>query len=268
MQALDDVADRSELNDGAWDHLGAFFEGVYEWCQEYLAPALEIIRKIAEVVKSIVDVLSLIVGILSIFLPFLAPLAAALTLVSLGLAALILVCSLLLFVLGKESLGRVLSDAIGLATSVLTSKLGGLKIFSPGAKLAGFTKVLKPAEWVGAGQGMTAKFVTDVAFDGLRATNLEFAKQIALKVLKPDTLTIRLVSKFASDDLKNGLDFRVDAFPENTVGSWSEGSSMWDLTTSEIQDSRGKIVLNTLTGGAFSNIVKLTEPISFSQAAA
>ena len=74
-------------------------------------------------------------------LPFLAPLAAALTLVSIGLAAAVLLCSLVLFALGRESLGRVLSDTIGLATSVITAKLGGI-----GDKLKGIGN-FKPGNW-------------------------------------------------------------------------------------------------------------------------
>ena len=91
--------------------------------------------------KSILDVICLIVTVLSIFIPILAPLAAALTAVSLILGGLILLCSLCLFALGRLSAGELLGDAIDFAAGVITSKLGGIKPSS----LSGFTSAGRAA---------------------------------------------------------------------------------------------------------------------------
>ena len=92
ISALQNAADTAGLNDGFWDRVGAVVEVMYEWAQEHLGPFIEQLRAVLEIIKGIIDILALIVGVLSLFLPFLAPLATALTLVSLGLAAAILLC--------------------------------------------------------------------------------------------------------------------------------------------------------------------------------
>ena len=121
IAGLDDAAQLAGLNDNFWEGIEGAFDAFYDLAQKYLAPIITIIREVLEVIKSIVDILAFIVTILAIFIPVLAPIAAALTIVSLALSVLIFACSLVLFALGKETLGRVLGDLIGVAVSCLTA---------------------------------------------------------------------------------------------------------------------------------------------------
>lgn len=136
IAGLDDAAESAGLNDSFWEGIEGTFDALYDLAQKYLAPLVEILRDVLEILKKIVDILALIVTILAIFIPVLAPLAAALTVISLVLAAAILLCSLVLFALGKETLGRVIGDVIDLAVGVITAKLGGIKFGSVAGDLA------------------------------------------------------------------------------------------------------------------------------------
>lgn len=130
IAGLDRAAEAAGLNDDFWERIEGAIDAFYDLAQKYLAPLVEILRDVLEVLKKIVDILALIVTILAIFIPVLAPIAAALTVLSLVLGALILLCSLVLFALGKETLGRVIGDAIDLTVGIITAKLGGIKFGS------------------------------------------------------------------------------------------------------------------------------------------
>lgn len=132
VNGLAKAEEAAGLNDGFWDGILGDLQQLWELISKYLGPILEIIRTALEAIKKIVDILALIVSIASIFLPFLAPLAGALTALSAVLAIAIFACSALLFLMGRESLGRVISDGIGAVVGVLTSKLGGNTIFKFG----------------------------------------------------------------------------------------------------------------------------------------
>ena len=258
IAALQDAADTAGLNDGFWDYVGLGLEVMYEWAQENLTPILEAIRSIAELLKSIVDILSLIVTILAIFLPFLAPLAAALTLASLALSAIILLSSLLLFALGKESLGRVLGDAIGLATSIITSKMGGLKIFSPGAKLAGLSSVFTRSAWSSGVSTMKLGFAFSSAVVGTSETVAGAGLDIAAKLFDPAKMSIKLGSGIISELTKGGLDIQLDFFPEGGNGGMAgpfEGG--WDLNTEELGNAIIKPLANAATGGISNTVVSV-----------
>jgi|GEM_PF-2451143 len=252
INALQNAANAAGLNDGFWDRVGAVVEVMYEWAQEHLAPLIEKLRAVLEIIKGIIDLLSLIVGVLALFLPFLAPLAAALTVVSIGLSAAILLCSLALFALGKESLGRVLSDAIGLATSVITAKMGNL-----GSKL-------KLPDAV-PGQSM-ARTLLNQARGDVAMARFEFAfarsimgtgetvgmygMEIAKKLLPTSgTDFIKLASSTGSGFIGKGLDVTFDLFPESGGAGFDGG---WDLTGEEVLYSSLKPATNVMSGG-FSN---------------
>lgn len=128
----------SGLNDQGFDVLLGNLAQVWQLVSEYLGPVVELLRGIMEVLKQIVDILALIVTILSIFLPLLAPLAAGLSALSVLLSIAILAASALLFLMGRETLGRVLSDGIGALVSVVTSKLGGGSLFPVSQMTTGF----------------------------------------------------------------------------------------------------------------------------------
>lgn len=247
ITALQNAADAAGLNDGSWDRVGAVVEVMYEWAQENLGPFIEGLRAVLEIIKGIIDILSLIVGVLSLFLPFLAPLAAALTLVSLGLAASILLCSLVLFALGRESLGRVLSDAIGVATSILTSKMGGLNVFKPGAKLAGLSNVAKPSVWSTGLAQAKFEFVFTRALVGTGETVGIYGMEIAGKLFPPGRTAVKLASGIGAGFLSGGLDVNFDLFPESGPGGPLDGG--WNVSQEDAVKAVFKPIANTLSGG-------------------
>lgn len=124
INGLHDAESASGLNDGLFDALLGDLGQLWDLVSKYLGPVLEVLRDVLELVKQIVDLLALIVTILSIFIPVLAPLAAALGALSAVLGIAIFAASALLFLMGRETLGRVLADGIMAVVGVVTSKLG------------------------------------------------------------------------------------------------------------------------------------------------
>jgi hypothetical protein len=124
IAGLSAAAEAAGLNDGFFEGIVGDFQAAWETISKYLGPVLEALRDVLEVLKKIVDILALIVTIASIFFPALAPLALALTALSAVLGVAIFACSLLLFAMGRESLGRVISDGIMAVVGVVTAKLG------------------------------------------------------------------------------------------------------------------------------------------------
>ena len=139
MKALDDAADSSNLNDNFFEKIAGKFQEGYEWAQEYLAPILKDLRDALKIISDILSAISLVVGILAVFIPALAPLAAALKITSLLVAGAVLLCSLALFALGKGSLGQMLGDAVGFATSLFMFKAGGKLVEGIAGKLGAAT---------------------------------------------------------------------------------------------------------------------------------
>lgn len=259
MSALDDAASAAGLNDGFWEAVVGGLQELYELAQKYLAPVIERLRTMLEVLKSIVDILALIVSVLSVFLPFLAPLAAALTLVGLALSAAILLCSLALVVLGRESVGRLLSDAIGLATSVITSKLGGAKLFS-GEKLRGFSSVFTRSAWSKGANMMRFEFALSSAVMGKTETMASYGLDVAARLFDPQKTAIRLTSGITGGIVKGGLsDMTLDFFPETgSSAGFVSVDGGWDLDTDELTLAIAKPVVNTLSGGAMNPVIALT----------
>lgn len=166
VNGLADAEAASGLNDGFWDGILGDLQQLWELISKYLGPILEILRNVLEIIKKIVDLLALIVSIASLFFPVLAPLAAALTAVSAILGVAIFACSLLLFAMGRESLGRVISDGIGAVIGVLTSRAGGIDIFNRASLTTGMSAGWGAARTVLAGgpsniaANLTASLVT------------------------------------------------------------------------------------------------------------
>lgn len=220
MAALDDAADAAGLNDSFWEAVAGAFQQLYELAQKYLAPLIEKLREVLELLKSIVDLISLIVTVIALFVPALAPLAAALTVISIALSAAILLCSVALFALGRESLGRVIGDTIGLVTSIVTSKVGG----AGGAHVAqGASAVTPTFAQVAARNGGVINTVLDAALEVTVRTGKE--------------VVVDLATEGASHLAETGLDIRVDAFPNpyasggDGVLSGAGGAITWDLNT-------------------------------------
>jgi len=124
IAGLSAAAEAAGLNDNFFEAIAGDFQVAWELVSEYLGPVIEALRDVLEVLKKIVDILALIVTIASIFFPALGPLALALTALSAVLGVAIFACSLLLFAMGRESLGRVISDGIMAVVGVVTAKLG------------------------------------------------------------------------------------------------------------------------------------------------
>jgi len=256
--ALHDAAVTSGLNDNIFDYIALGSELMYEWAQEHLTPILQAIREIAELIKSIVDILSLIVTILAVFLPFLAPLAAALTIASLALAAIILLSSLLLFALGKESLGRVLGDAIGLAMGLVTAKLGG--VFKPGA-LSGLSSVASPSAWANATSALSVRFTANVAGVGMTETLSHMGMQVFDDMIGDTAVAAgtSVITNVVGDGLDVTLDFGVDG---GNGGSWGPFEGGWDLQSDELIVAVGKPLLDLGTGGLVSPTIDLIEHLN------
>ena len=125
INGLADAESAAGLNDGFFDGILGDLQQLWALISEYLGPIIEVLKQALEILKQIVDILALIVSILAIFLPFLAPLALALTALGAILAIAIFACSALLFLMGRQSLGQLISDGITMVVSVVTAKLGG-----------------------------------------------------------------------------------------------------------------------------------------------
>jgi hypothetical protein len=199
ISGLEDAASQAGLNDDFWEAIQGAVQQLYELAQKYLAPLIEQLRGLLELIKSIVDLISLIVTIVALFVPALAPLALALTIASLALSAMILLCSLTLYALGKESLGRVLGDAIGLVVGIVTSKLGG-----SGAAHA--------AQGAVAGAGQTFSQVA-AANGGKVVTIIDAVLEVTAKEGTDALIDIGVDA--GTHVLSNGLDITVDAFPNS-----------------------------------------------------
>lgn len=117
--------EQSGINDEWYEALAGDLQQLWELASKYLGPYIELLREIMEVLKQIVDVLALILTIASFIFPALGPLAAALGALSVLLSIAIFACSAILFLMGRETLGRVLSDGISMVTDVLLSRMGG-----------------------------------------------------------------------------------------------------------------------------------------------
>lgn len=262
IAALQSTADTAGLNDGFWDRVGLGLELIYEWAQEHLGPIIEAMRAVLEVLKGIVDILSLIVTILAIFLPFLAPLAAALTLASLALGALILLSSLLLFALGRETLGRVIGDAIGVAVGVITAKMGGLNAFAPGAKLAGLSSVFTRSAWSTGVSTMQLSFAFSSAVVGRTETIAGAGLDVAAKLFDARTV-VKLGGGVLSEFSKGGLDVQLDFFPDGgNGGMFGPFEGGWDIDSSELATAIVKPAAHTISGGLSNPIISMTGGIN------
>jgi hypothetical protein len=266
IAALHSAAETADIDDGFWDRVANVLENAYEWAQENLTPLLETLRTIAELVKSIVDILALIVTILSVFLPFLAPLAAALTLASIALSALILLSSLLLFALGKESLGRVLGDAIGLATSVITSKMGGMNVLKPGAKLAGLGGAFSRTAWAEGVAGVRVGFALNSAIVGKSETVAGMGLDVAGKLWGDSAegvakTGVKFAGGWASEFMKSsGGDISMDFFPEGSNGgNFGPFSGGFDINLDTAGGSMVKPFGQLVSGGASNPIISLVK---------
>ncbi len=265
IAALDSAAEAAGLDDGFWDRVGALLEYMYEWAQEHLAPWIDKLRSLLELIKGILDILCLIVSILALFMPFLAPLAALLTLASIALAAAILLCSLALFALGKESLGRVLSDAIGLAVGVITARMGGVNVFKPSQSLVGLSQVVSPAAWSSgfAAAKLNFQIVQAIAGNG-EAVGI-YGMEIAEELFKLDNVSemvLTISSEIGAGIVEGGLDITLDLFPEGGGGSWGGNSPDWQLDANEVVEAVGGPVVNALSGGWAGPAISIVESVN------
>ncbi|QEO10650.1 hypothetical protein [Protaetiibacter larvae] len=124
IAGLGAAAEAAGINDGWFDGFIGDLQNAWDLISRYVGPILEALRDVLEVIKQIVDVLALVFAVLAIFFPAFAAIATALTALSAILGIAIFACSALLFLMGRETLGRVLSDGIMAVVGVVTAKLG------------------------------------------------------------------------------------------------------------------------------------------------
>lgn len=122
---LDNAAKAAGLDDGFFDRVLGDLQQLWELVSEYIGPYLEVLREVLTILKKIVDALALIVTVLAIFFPMLAPIALALTALSAVIGIAIFAMSLLLFAMGRTSLGTVIADGIMAVVGVVAAKVGG-----------------------------------------------------------------------------------------------------------------------------------------------
>ncbi|PZQ90813.1 MAG: hypothetical protein DI534_06405 [Leifsonia xyli] len=125
VSGLASAAEAAGLNDNFFEAIAGDFQVAWELISEYLGPVIAALRDIMEIIKKIVDVLALIVTIAAIFFPALGPIALALSALSAVLGIAIFAASLVLFLMGRETLGRVIADGIMAVVGVVATKLGG-----------------------------------------------------------------------------------------------------------------------------------------------
>lgn len=259
MHALHEAREAADLDDGFWDKVGAIAEAVYEWAQENLGPLIETFRAILRILKSIVDILALIVGVLSIFLPFLAPLATLLVLVSLGLAAAIFLCSLVLFALGRETLGQVFADLIDVVVGVVTAKLGGA--FRPGA-LSGLSNVFSRTAAATDVGLMRVAFALESSIVGRSETLAGYGLEIGAELFKPQALVPAVLGDLGKGMSEGAFDIKFDVFPESgSAGDFGPFSGGVDLTQSEVVEGIAKPVSTGLSGGISAPIIDFIEGV-------
>ena len=253
IHGLDDAEQSAGLQDNFFEAIGGAAQQLYELAQKYLAPLIEQLRGILEIIKSIVDILSLIVTILALFIPALAPLAALLALVSIGLSLAIFLCSAALVFLGKETMGRLLSDAINVVASVVTAKLGGA--FKPGA-LTGLAAIGTKAAWASGVEGTKLAFQLVGTQEGLLiAGNLvadEFMEAAA--VIIPDTILENLA--------ENGIPGTSDQYPNPNGPAWGTDASPvfaapGGANVETVYDFGAEPLVNAVTGGVFGAVTDM-----------
>lgn len=125
ISGLNDAAEAAGLDDGFFDRVLGDIQQLWELVSEYMGPLVEVLREVLTILKKIVDALALIVTVLALFFPLLAPIALALTALSAILGIAVFALSLLLFAMGRESLGTVISDGIMAVVGVVAAKIGG-----------------------------------------------------------------------------------------------------------------------------------------------
>jgi hypothetical protein len=235
IAGLDAAADAAGLNDGFFEAISGALQQLYELAQTYLAPLIEQLREILEFIKSIVDVLSFIVTILAIFIPALGPIALALTVLSIALSAAIFLASVALFALGKESLGRVLSDGIGVVISIVTSKIG-----AGGAHAAG-TAAQVPFTQVAAANGGVLRTVFAATAEVSEAASRDAVEELGQNAVN-----------FA---LETTLDISIDQFPNSNgpvVGAdpnvMQDGGMSWDFNNMTDPSHYGEFIIDQSLG--------------------
>ncbi|HEX3679598.1 MAG TPA: hypothetical protein VHU90_07750 [Galbitalea sp.] len=118
----------SSLDDTPLDVIADAVETAYKWAQQNLAPILEKILSVAQdllnilsTVSAVLNLLALIPGLDAVFGPLAAIADIAVTILSVVAIA----STVMLVLLGKRSVGQVVSAAISLAAQKLLGKLGG-----------------------------------------------------------------------------------------------------------------------------------------------
>ena len=126
----------------------AALKAAYEWSQKHLAPILEAIVEIAKVLSAVLSVLSVICAFLS-FIPFFAAAFGVLQVISLAIELISLAALVLLFGLGKRTIGQMLSAALVAAIGILTKSRVSSSVGAVGKSAIGKIPVGEAGRMIG-----------------------------------------------------------------------------------------------------------------------
>ncbi|MER3387582.1 MAG: hypothetical protein RIC81_09270 [Microcella pacifica] len=142
--------DHSGLDDTFLDNVEGGFKKFQKWAQENLAPLLEALREAAGFLADWLTTIGLVMALI----PGLQKIAAFLLTVAGVLSLVALAATLLLFIIGKESLGNVLKEVV----KVAVKKLAGVV----GKKVMGVLDKAVFAHPMLTGSGVNTKVITYV----------------------------------------------------------------------------------------------------------
>lgn len=228
ISGLAAAAEAAGLNDNFFEAIAGDFQVAWELISEYLGPVIESLRDILEIIKKIVDVLALIVTIAAIFFPALGPIALALTALSAILGIAIFACSLTLFLMGRESLGRVVADGIMAVVGVVTAKLGGSGTL--GSMVSDGVSALRAPATLFVTRGTMLNLGLSVGGEAVERYG-QAVTQTAVDGIKSGTLNAN-ATPFAFV-IGEGLDFRLG---ESSPAWGAEPSSAWDMSGADGRD--------------------------------
>ncbi|MGL4339158.1 MAG: hypothetical protein ACRCSP_01860 [Rhodoglobus sp.] len=262
IAALHFAAEVADLDDGIRDKVADLavtaFKVNYEMLQKHLAPVVKALRTVIEYVKPFVDLLAFVFTVLAVVLPIFGPLAVALTLLSLGLGALMLLSSLVLVGLGKEKIGRVVGDAIGLAVGFFATKLGGLDPLKSGAALGGFSNLFSRSAHASGVSAMKLTFALNRGAMGTTQAVSNMVCDMGAEVYKTAPQMVGLSGSLAAGTIARGLDVQLDFFPEGANGGdFMALSGGWDLTAQEAEAATQRPLMGFVTAGSSGPIFAL-----------
>jgi len=152
-----DAQTKSHLNNTLIDEIRGRWEDFKKWSDTYLVPILEAIRDVCDKMSEIVGTVALVLTFLS-FLPFVGLVAAALAGLAKALSTAALLATVLLVLMGKQSVTDLFKKLIGIAVG---------KLLNFGGKLAASAGLSTAKAGLSAAQSITGKQTGETAAQNL-----------------------------------------------------------------------------------------------------